>query len=105
MRLIKFESDVIVRGSVIRFPAKWPYEDIVDFMVFDPLECDTGMGLIVSSGYKGGLISVILPKESEIRRSISAKWLKENWKKWVYPECSVDDVYVCEGYPVPDTLP
>lgn len=105
IKLIDFEGDHICRGSILRFPAKWPYENIVDFMVFDPLDSDKGMGFIVSSGYKGGLISVILPKESDLNLSISAKWLKNNWNHWVYPECNLSDVYLCEGYQVPENLP
>ena len=30
---------------------------------------------------------------------------KENWSHWVYPECPVEDVWVCDGYPVPAELP
>jgi len=94
----------ICRGSVFRVKGTRPYEEIVDFMVYDPQEDDEGMGLIVSSGYKAGLILVILPKESigyGESRSISKDWLMENWTNWVYPECGVSDVLYINNYPSP----
>ncbi len=98
----------IRRGALIRVPARHPYEAIVDFMVFDPQDDERGMGLIVDSGYKAGLILVILPKESQSSslRSISSKWLKENWTTWGYDDCRAEDVYVClQGRPLPTELP
>lgn len=85
-------------GGVFRFPAKYPYEDIVDFMIFNPNEEGKGLGLITSSGYKAGLISVVLPVEAG-EKCICKDWLLKNWKKWVYPEC---EVYVSVNYPEPE---
>ncbi len=94
-------------GSIFRFPAKWPYENFVDFMVFDNHKSDMGMGIVVVSGNKSGLIAVHLPKESsgEFNSTISSSWLKENWNYWVYTDCMVDDVYVLDYHPVPEELP
>ncbi len=99
-KLIDLPEDNIFRGAVLRFPAKYPYEDIVDFMVFDPSEDGKGMGLITSSGYKSGLICVVLPLESG-ERAISKSWLLDNWKYWVYPDCDVSEVFVIVNYPEP----
>ena len=106
-RLIEDDREVLHRGVVLRLRGQWPYEDFVDFMVFDPLEEKHGMGLIVSSGHKAGLISLLLPIESETDgdRGIDRKWLVDNWAKWVYPECDVSDVFVTEHYRAPSSLP
>lgn len=103
--MLEFNGEAIPAGSILRLPAVWPYESIVDFMIFDPLVERKGMGLIVSSGYKGGRILLYFPIESAINRAISTRWLIDNWGDWVYPECKVEDVYVCDGYPVPNSLP
>ncbi|OED47515.1 hypothetical protein ACH42_02875 [Endozoicomonas sp. (ex Bugula neritina AB1)] len=103
MKLIDSGANSFVRGTVFRLPGKFPYEDLVDFMVFEPSDPDRGQGLIVSSGYKAGLILVLLPKESSIKEgkyylAIEKNWLITNWAHWVYPECDVSEVYVSEGY-------
>jgi hypothetical protein len=92
---------------VLRLPGKDPYEDVVDFMIFDPHEKGFGMGFIVATGYKAGIIRNILPKESMSAgtKLISTQWLVENWEKWVYEDCSVNDVYVVGKYPPPGALP
>lgn len=92
------------RGTIIRMAAAYPYEDIVDFMVVVNFVADSGMSLLVASGYKAGLTRVRLPKESG-DPSISVLWLKENWHHWVYPEFPVEGVWIAENYPVPTSLP
>ena len=106
-RLISLKDNQPVKlGSVFRFPAKYPYEDIVDFMVFKRYERKSSIGFMVSSGYNSGLISIILSEGDydKLSDTISIKWLKENWSKWVYDECDIKDVYISSGYPIPSTL-
>ena len=103
IKLTNSDAEWFSHGTVFRLPGKYPYADLVDFMVFEPSEPDRGQGLMVSSGYKAGLILVLLPKESSIKeaqsyRSIEKNWLIANWSRWVYPECDVSEVYVSEGY-------
>ena len=111
VKLVDCDSqNMLFHGAVLRCVGKWPYEEIVDFMVFDNKKTDTGMGLIVTSGYKSGLILVYLPKESESGHEqfidyVNLDWLKQNWAKWVYPNCAVDDVYVFDGYQPANCLP
>jgi len=108
IKLIDSKKEHIGRGRVLRMPAQYPYEDFVDFMVFDPLENGYGMGLIVSSGYKAGLIAVLLPLESLGSVStggIETKWLIENWADWGYMDCDVSQVCIAERYDVPTELP
>ena len=105
VRLIAIDSEAkLQRGTVIRLLGKVPYEAVVDFMVIEGYDPDRGMSLMVSSGYKAGLTLVSLPKDSG-KFEIDINWLKENWSHWVYPECPVEDVWVCDGYPVPTELP
>lgn len=103
-------DDAIFHGAVIRCKGRWPYEDIVDFLVVNNHDRERGMSLVVSSGYKAGLPLVVLPKESETGHDnradyISVDWLKNNWTEWVYPDCDVMDVYVSTGYPPAGQLP
>lgn len=55
MRLIDYKKTVISRGAIFRLPAVWPYEEWVNFMLFETQDDDRPYGLIVSSGYKAGL--------------------------------------------------
>jgi hypothetical protein len=79
-------------------------------MILDGLDKDRGMTVVVSSGYKAGLILVNLPKESEnnnegYTRCLNAEWLRLNWEKWVYPDCDIQNVYISDGYPPALNLP
>lgn len=83
-----------------RSPATWPYEKWVDFMLFETQDDERPYGLIVSSGYKAGLFLVKLPIESmsDEGYGVSTDWVINNWEKWIYPECKVEDVHLVEGY-------
>lgn len=87
-------------GTILRFPAAYPYEDMVDFMITSfPDRC----GLVVTTGYKAGLIAGILPAEAVPKGMIglSASWLATNWTTWVWPDGDARLVQVIEGYPAP----
>ncbi|MFI7290672.1 Imm45 family immunity protein [Streptomyces anulatus] len=46
----------IGRGAVFQLPARWPYEETVEFMLAElPPSTDHRVGLIVTTGYKAGL--------------------------------------------------
>jgi Immunity protein 45 len=85
--LFSYKEPALYRGTRIRFPADYPYEDVVEFMVYDNPDSPGGFGLVVTSGYKAGLIDVHLPVEANIGvnvHAISAAWLKTNFRKWVW---------------------
>lgn len=106
MKLIDYQSDSLSRGVVLRFPATWPYEDLVDALLISLPNGDTEYTLVVATGHKAGLVLIHLPKESghQQSRSISKQWLINNWSKWIYPECRVEDVYILEHYSPPSSL-
>lgn len=100
VKLINYSKSALVHGTVLRLPGQWPYEELVDFMVFDMPDDERPSGLIVSTGHKAGLILVLLPKDSGLKevRGLSTEWVIANWEKWIYPECDVNDVYIIEKY-------
>jgi hypothetical protein len=102
-KLIDYPNNELSRGVVLRFPALWPYEDFVDALLVSLPDVNTEHTLVIATGHKAGLVLIHLPKESESRqsRSLSKQWLIDNWSKWVYPECRVEDVYIFEHYAPP----
>jgi hypothetical protein len=99
IKLIDSLSTSIFHGNVLRVRGKYPYEQYVDFMLFETQAEDTPHGLIVTSGYKAGLILVYLPIESSSPKGgVDRKWMVNNWNKWVYPDCNISDVYLIDGY-------
>ncbi|MFJ4294400.1 Imm45 family immunity protein [Cupriavidus sp. NPDC089707] len=104
-KLVDLDCDVVRYGAVFRFPGGWPYEDTVDFLLAYLPVCERESALVVATGHKAGLLAVMLPEESGFDNAkgsgISRQWITENWKKWAWPDCSVDDVYVINRYDVP----
>ncbi|WP_074759407.1 Imm45 family immunity protein [Pseudomonas abietaniphila] len=93
-KLVDIKSEVVERGNVLTVSGSKSYEGKVDFMVFETGMSDRPYGLIVSSGYKAGLILAYLPPSSaRTRGGIDRKWLIEEWSKWVCPESDVRDVW------------
>ncbi|KFD20462.1 hypothetical protein GTPT_1342 [Tatumella ptyseos ATCC 33301] len=43
---------------------------------------------------------VELPPESASSEghALSTEWVINNWTKWIYPECAVEDVYIIDQY-------
>lgn len=99
-KLINY-TESLRRGTTLRCKGIWPYEEIVDFMVIEWLWSDDDKqtyALLVSSGFKAGLVFSILPKEcvSDVGYGVSTEWLKANWADWGYFDCLIDDVYLLE---------
>ncbi|MFJ4347727.1 Imm45 family immunity protein [Pseudomonas sp. NPDC089401] len=100
-RLIEHPRNFVSNGAILRFPAKWPYEDVVDLMLTSMPDHESEFGLVVTTGQKAGLVLVKLPSESESQfgRGVRLEWLISNWEKWIYPECDVSEVLFLEHYP------
>ncbi|MBR7059611.1 MAG: hypothetical protein IKI22_03295 [Neisseriaceae bacterium] len=120
-KLIDYKVPYLARGTVFRLPAKWPYENFVDFMVLEAspafkLQVDENIptfALTASTGYHAGHLFGIIPNEAivDVDQEIATKynlkvaqvlkidWFIENWNKWIYPDCKVEDVYIIpQGY-------
>jgi hypothetical protein len=98
-KLVDLQEKTIRRGNILRVPGRHPYENYVDFMVFETQCEDRPYGLIISSGYKAGLILIRLPKESfGVGGGIDKEWTISNWDKWIYPDCNVSEVFLIDGY-------
>jgi len=106
IKLSQFKSDALHHGAILRFRASYPYENVVDLMVFEPIPFEGSMGLIVTTGFKAGLIANILPIESAFSsgRSVSRDWLLKSWSHWILPGSDSGEVFVLENY-MPPQLP
>jgi hypothetical protein len=98
--LLSTEEAQLWRGVVFRFPAQYPFEEVVDFMIIEDHDSESFYKIICSSGYHSGQTEVILPVEAKHGSGgISVDWIKKNWSKWIYPECSIDKVKYFDQYP------
>ena len=101
-KLLNYHGD-LAHGTVFRFPGSYPHEKYVDLMLVEFPDSDRKFGLVVSTGHKAGLLLNKLPKEAESNHfaGIDRQWVIDNWNKWIYETCNIDDVYVIKNYPVP----
>ncbi len=103
IKLTEYPESFIPRGMRLRCKGSFPYEDTIDFLVCEDFfyKEDGGCILIVCSGYKAGLKYCQLPKESIPEgwvTGIDRDWLINNWNKWGYIECSVNEVEILEEF-------
>ena len=101
--LIEIDEVYIGRGYVFRFPAKHPFEAIVDFMIIEDLDAPIQLKVICSSGYHSGQTEFNFPLEAGKKYALSTDWLKTNWNKWVYQECDVESVLYIKNYETKNT--
>ncbi|WP_107178656.1 Imm45 family immunity protein [Paracidovorax avenae] len=98
-RLLDYTHN-IERGKIIRcHPSN---EDRLDFMVIELHHKDElRYALLNVTGYKAGLIYVILPKDSQPSNqegyAIDKDWLLSNWSKWGYFNCPIEKVQIIEN--------
>lgn len=95
-------AEEISRGAVFRLPARWPYEETVEFLFADtPPGAERRMGLLVTTGYKAGSWARLLPDEAFVPArpwTLSASWLCENWRDEVYAGAGPEKILVCASY-------
>ncbi len=104
--LADLETTPLWPGTVFRFPATWPYEAFVDYMlVSDQASQGDTLKLLATTGHKGGSMNVatVFPHEAYVSGTIAieSNWLKANWREWVYDACAMDAVHVSQGYAAP----
>ncbi|MDO5105248.1 Imm45 family immunity protein [Capnocytophaga sp.] len=94
-KLIDYQEENIFRGAKFRCKGAYPYENIVDFLLCDLFG---ELGLVVCTGYKAGLVFCVFPSEAlskdKTTFAIETQWLKENWHKWGYFECPLEEVLI-----------
>jgi hypothetical protein len=102
VKLIDSDKQNLCHGNILRLPGMWPYEKLVDFMVFDTQDDEQPNGLIITTGHKAGLILLLLPPESCAvgTKMLDKQWVINNWSKWIYPECKIEDVHLLENYTI-----
>ena len=97
MYLTDYQKTMLWSGTVFRFPAKYPFESTVDFMLVDYPDTESCFAIYCVSGYHAGKLELLLPQEARGPAgtiSISTRWMVENWTKWIYSECLASDVEV-----------
>lgn len=97
-KLVELQGD-LERGAILRCKGVYPYENYVDFLVMEYCESTKRhYAMIVISGYKAGLIYVVFPEESIPQENagyaVDIKWLQDNWSKWGYVDCPLEEVYL-----------
>jgi hypothetical protein len=100
--LVDLKSD-LERGAVLRCFGGCPGDEIVDLMIVEfSLGGKREYALMVVSGYKAGIIFVVLPEESYCvdggGAAINVDWLRQNWSKWGYVESPLEQVQVFRGF-------
>lgn len=92
-------NKVFSRGTVFRPKGSYPYEEVVDFMVFETLDENRRLGLMVTTEYKACLPLVLLPGESNAGcQGLCREWVLANWGKWIYQDFKASQVLVINGY-------
>lgn len=84
-------------GDVLRLSHDYdlgPGSEPVDLLVFDPRD-GAGLGVVVASGRKAGLVLSIFPGAScgAGKRSLETAWLLRHWNEWfcyTYPRDGQD---------------
>lgn len=99
LKLSEVKAASISRGSLIKFTASYPFESEVVMMVCEAPHTRSSFGLITITGYKAGInCYVVFPDSARSDDAmIPAQWLYDNWRHWVWPESSPDDVWILPG--------
>ncbi len=86
-------------GNVLRFPAMLPYESVIEMMFFDCQDKTYPYGLIVTTGYRAGLIFRRFSSEALLEgvHAVSTDWVRKNWGK-IYEGCNINCVMVADNY-------
>ena len=84
--LVDLAGETLGPGDIVRLSDNYdtgPGSGPVDLMVYDPRQDDCGLGMIVASGYKSGLILHDFPLASHSPQGgLSVDWLIANWHDW-----------------------
>lgn len=100
-KLVDLKESSFSRGTLIKFSAKYPFENKVVMMLSEAPD-KQGLCLITVTGYKAGINCYQKFPNLESNIEISAAWLIKNWNNWVWPEGDVNEVFVHENLQADD---
>ena len=99
-KLVDVPDLVVQRGYVLKFPASYPFEDLVAMKVSgypDNGKRLAAVSLITITDYNSGVNAYVLfPREVHAPGALTGDWLIKNWSKWVCHDGNVNDVWVRE---------
>lgn len=99
-KLVDTQKKFLFRGTLLKFPAKYPFEETVVMMICEYKDGgdDWPYCLVTITGHRAGvspyqaLPSVCNQGKESI--ALSTAWLIENWSNWVWPDGEINDVLV-----------
>jgi hypothetical protein len=96
MRLIEYAEEVFWCGAVFRCRGAYPFEETVDFMLTEANSEKTKFAIYCISGYYAGTLKTVLPDDalSIEHTAIKTNWVMDNWKTYIYEDCSINEVSV-----------
>ena len=93
-KLIDFEKDFLKRGCLLKFPAKYPFENQVVMMVSEGFGNSSETCLVSITGHKAGINPYVIFPSSELPNGLEKRWLVKNWNHYVWEEGNIKDVLV-----------
>ncbi|WP_182418760.1 Imm45 family immunity protein [Bartonella sp. HY038] len=108
-KLLDYEEMILWPGTIFRLKGQYPYENRVDFMIYETSYDEYPLGLIVTTGYHAGKkVPFVFPKEAFTKRkiegfesrifAINKEWVISNWQTLIYDGCTIEDVDIYDGY-------
>ncbi|TDY88454.1 Imm45 family immunity protein [Herbaspirillum huttiense] len=99
VKLIDCTDEYLVRGTLLKFPAKYPFESTVVLMLCEQRAESENWphALVTITGHKAGINPLqLLPSECTTNpagAAVSRTWLIDHWSHWCYPDCDVENVW------------
>lgn len=94
-KLVEYNFEMLERGTILKFPASFPFEPEVVMMVSEGYSNSEERCLITITGFKAGINAYVTFPSEKTKNGLNRQWLIDNWQNWVWPECDVSEVLVC----------
>ena len=93
IKLVDLEEEGLYRGCVIKFIDTLDEDNTTCVMLCEIAGKDAYQ-LIRIDGYKAGIPVRTFNEEGVKGCSLSVEWLIENYKKWTYIDCGIENIYI-----------
>jgi hypothetical protein len=114
--LVYSNDECLYEGTVFRFPTTnnggGYFEFIMEYLLRRTLDNESPLEFIEYSGSHTGhkvvslTMQMLQDRNSYSKREfVKREWLIENWNKYIYAYCNVEDVYYKTNIPAPKKLP